>query len=519
MKRMLCMLLTAVMLLALACPAVAEEAALRERFVMVEGSEWWGLDVTQLDGSATAQGLIGDSLVTLDEQGNMLPCIASAVNVSEDGLTITMTISEGMYYASGEQVEPEDVVASLTRIQEISPFGTQLACIESMEVSGRDVILHLSTFSSDLATALAGSFVTIMDKAELDAKTDDELLWDCHPYGMYAIKEYVQGSHVTVVRNPGYVTYNPYVENKGAALIEEITVRFISEEFTAAQEANLGNVNYIVSISPNGASQITSENMVVEQVAGTPQINYLEFNLDDPVTGDINVRKAIALAIDREALAEQCNGSIVPAYSFILESVLNHNAQWAEYYKANYCNNKEEAVRLLEESGWVDTDGDGIRDKDGQPLSILFIASNIESPDTIVAQALQIQLMEIGVWLQIDFHEDSYHYEVLEAGEFQMGLERFGWSEPVMLFQWAFCWPNNLEYAGGLDAYLALVDQIAKNPNAEERTALVYECEKILGENIIDVPLFDGTSIAVYGSDVVPPVYMENGSVYFNDMK
>ena len=91
------MLLTAVMLLALACPAVAEEAALRERFVMVEGSEWWGLDVTQLDGSATAQGLIGDSLVTLDEQGNMLPCIASAVNVSEDGLTITMTISEGMY--------------------------------------------------------------------------------------------------------------------------------------------------------------------------------------------------------------------------------------------------------------------------------------------------------------------------------------------------------------------------------------------------------------------------------------
>lgn len=519
MKRMLSMLVMAIMMLTLACPAMAGEAALREQLVMVESSEWWGLDVTQLDGSASAQGLIGDSLVTLDDAGNMLPCIASAVVVSEDGLTITMTIPEGMYYASGEQVEPEDVVASLQRIQQISPFGSQVACIESMDVADRDVVMHLSSFSSDLAPALGGSFVTIMDKDEIEAKTDDELLWDCHPYGMYSIKEYVQGSHVVLTRNPGYKTSNPYVENKGAALIEEITVRFITEEFTAAQEANLGNVQYIASISPNGASQITSENMVITQVSGTPSINYLEFNLDDPVAGDYNVRKAIALAIDREALAEQCNGSIVPAYSFVLESVLNHNAQWAEYYKANFCNNKDEAIRLLEEAGWVDTDGDGIRDKDGQPLSLLFISSNIESPDTIVAQALQIQMMDIGVWLQIDFQEDSYHYEVLESGEFQLGMERFGWSEPVMLLQWAFCWSNNLEYAGGLDAYLAIIDEMAKSPDAEKRTALVYECEKILGETIIDVPLFDTTSIVVYASDVTPPVFMDNGAVYFNDMK
>ena len=128
-------------------------------------------------------------------------------------------------------------------------------------------------------------------------------------------------------------------------------------------------------------------------------------------------------------------------------------------------------------------------------------------------------MMDIGVWLQIDFQEDSYHYEVLESGEFQLGMERFGWSEPVMLLQWAFCWSNNLEYAGGLDAYLAIIDEMSKSPDAEKRTALVYECEKILGETIIDVPLFDTTSIVAYASDVTPPVFMSNGAVYFNDMK
>ena len=83
-------------------------------------------------------------------------------------------------------------------------------------------------------THLAGSFVTVQDKDVLDASTDDDLLWGAQPYGMYYLTDYVPGSHVELARNPYYITHNPNVSNKGAAQVEKVTVRFISEELSMA---------------------------------------------------------------------------------------------------------------------------------------------------------------------------------------------------------------------------------------------------------------------------------------------
>ena len=104
MKRYLAILIAALLAMALLAACGEEkpevEAAARETLVLAESSEWWGLDTTLLDGSSFTQGLVADPLVVLDENGNMEPCLASAVEVSEDGLTITLTIPKGMYYAS-----------------------------------------------------------------------------------------------------------------------------------------------------------------------------------------------------------------------------------------------------------------------------------------------------------------------------------------------------------------------------------------------------------------------------------
>ncbi len=518
MKRIISMLLTVLLLVPFACPAAMASDVTRDSIVIAEASEWWGLDVTQLDGSAFAQTLIGDSLVTLDKDGNMQPNICSAITVSEDGLTITMTFPEGSYFASGEQLEPEDIVASLERIQKVSPFASQFSTISSMEVSGRDVIFHLDHYSADLYSALSSGFMSVMDKDELEAKSDDELLWDCHPYGQFAIKEYVQGSHVVLTRNPGYVTYNPYVDNKGASAVQEVTVRFITEEFTMAQEFNSGNIQLVMNISANGADQITAANAVRENVVSIPSVNYLEMNLTDPVAADAAVRQAIGLAINREELCEICNNVITPSYSYVTENVRNFNESWAKNYKENYCNDLERAKQVLEEAGWVDTDGDGIREKDGQTLTINYVLGNL-LPDTTVAQALQLQLYEAGIMLNLDIQEDSYHYEMLANGDFQMGMSRFGTADPILLLQWALNYFPSFEYVGGEEAFFEAIDQIASNPNPEERTEAIYPLEELLGDSYLVIPLFTTSQIVVYADDVTPPTYMGNGSVFFNDMK
>ena len=317
MKRYLAILIAALLAMALLAACGEEkpevEAAARETLVLAESSEWWGLDTTLLDGSSFTQGLVADPLVVLDENGNMEPCLASAVEVSEDGLTITLTIPKGMYYASGEEVLPEDVVASLTRFQAVSPFSTNLKPLASMEVDGDNVILHLSEYTSDIAVTLAGSFVTVQDKDVLDASTDDDLLWGAQPYGMYYLTDYVPGSHVELARNPYYITHNPNVSNKGAAQVEKVTVRFISEEFSMANAMNVNDIQAIFDISADGLTQITREDITVNRTSSIPAIDYLEFNISSEKLSDIKVREALAIAIDRQALADINAGMVIPA--------------------------------------------------------------------------------------------------------------------------------------------------------------------------------------------------------------
>ncbi len=523
MKRILSFALAVVMLLGLGVAASADGEVVRDSIVLAESSEWWGADVTQLDGTAYYQRLMGEPLCVQDANGMLLPNVASEVVVSDDYLTITLTIPEGMYYYNGEQVEPEDVVASLQRVQEISPFSANFAAITDIQEDGRNVILTLDHYSTDAYNALASSYLTVMDKAELEAKTDEELYWDCHPYGMYYLKEYVSGAYVVLGRNPGFKSFNPFVNNQGAGLVEEITVRWITEEFTLAQEFNAGNIQYIASISADGAAQITAENAVNELILSNPNVNYIEMKMDDEVIGDEVIRKAIALAINREELCALYNDIIIPAYSFATSTILNYNEQAAEEYKAEFCNDVEKANALLDEAGYVDSDGDGIREKDGMPLMIKFVYG--QTPyDTIVSQGLQIQLQEnIGVYLDLEEQEDNYHYESLANGEFQMGMSRFNTPDPVQLYQWVLCYFPSFDYLAdygcdGEEAYYALCDEMAQEPDGEARTAMVYDMEKLVCDSVLVIPVFTNRQNIVYDSSVTPGIYMGDGQVFFNDL-
>jgi len=520
MKRTISLLLAAALCLAVISGCSSKKDAPkteRESVVLAETSEWWGNDTTLLDGSSFCQALVAEPLVTIDEEGNMHPCIASAVSVSDDGLTITLTIPTGMKFASGEELLPEDVAASLNRFKKVSPFSANLDPVESIEVDGQDVILHLSEFTSDISVNLAGSFITVQDKDVLDVSSDDDLLWGAQPYGMYYLVDYVQGSHVELKRNPYFFTNNPFVENKGPAKIENVTVRFISEEFSLVNALNVGDVQAAFSLTADGLTQLTRDDAEVIQRSSIPQVEYLEFNLSSPILSDPKVREALALAVDRDILVEANNGIVVPTWSIVTEKVTNHNADFAAYYKETYGTNIVRAKELLAEAGWSDSDGDGYLDKDGEKLS-LRIVGNDGALENKTIQSLQIQYKEIGVDLVIEMYANYYHYDVIFERDYDIGLEHWGWSEPILTLNMILTDTQNLADCGQEEDYFDAVALASHTIDSDERTAMIYDIEKILSDNIITVPLFSAESIFVFagvsGIDIIG-----NGSIYFNDME
>ncbi|NLA81980.1 MAG: hypothetical protein GX849_04015 [Clostridiaceae bacterium] len=522
MKKVLAILLVLVMALGLltACGDKKPDpppAGGRTSLVLAESSEWWGMDTTLLDGASFTQGLVAESLVTLDSDGNMTPGIASAVSMSDDGKTIQLTIPKGMFYASGEEVEPEDVVASLTRFKEVSPFSTNLEPLVSMEIKDRDVFLYLAEYTSDIGVSLSGSFITVQDKDVLDKSSDDDLLWGAQPYGLYYLDSYVSGSHVELKRNPGFKTHNPYVKNQGPAAVESVTVRFITEEFSMANALNVDDIQVILGISADGLSQVTRKDIEVKQLVTNHNIDYLEFNLKSDILADPLVREALALAIDRDALVDINKGLVIPAYSIVTDKVISHSEAFADYYKSNYGTNIEKAKELLAQAGWADSDGNGYLDKDGKELKLKIVA-NDDAVENNTVQSLQIQYKEIGVNLDIEMFATYYHYDVIADGNYDIGLEHFGWPEPILLMNMITCDLENLKTAGREDEYYGLIADASHTPDNDERTKIIYDAEMILAQHMITVPLYTGMNTYVFADGVTGIDIRGNGDIFFNDM-
>lgn len=478
-------------------------------------SEWRGLDTYQLDETAGAQGLSSSALFQWDPETNtMVDNVCTDWQVSEDGKTATFNVPEGMKYSTGEQVEPEDVVASLQHGLDVSPYSDGYSNIESMEVDGRQVTLHLSEFRSDMQYYFCAGFVTVIDKDELDTMTNEELMWGCHPYGMYALADggYISGSEVKLVKNADFVCANPLVENQGAGHFENVSVRFNVEEFTQTEDLKAGNVDLIMSISEAQKVDLEGDDTIKMADTTYPNITYFEMNTDSPVFSDINVRTALALSIDREALVDVVDGMIAPAYSMITESMQNYNADAATWFKDNLANDKDRAIELLEESGWVDSNGDGIREKDGQTLTFTWYAW---TDSTTIPEAMAQQLKEVGFDMQIETLDWNYVYESINSDDYDAGIEYLSWAEPMLIFNGCY---YDLNAPGNTDQYYADVEKAATTIDTDARTELVGELQMHLFENVNMIPMYSELSFTAMNANLQGFNVLIDGTTPLNDL-
>lgn len=485
--------------------------------LIIHDDSWEGTDLFQVSYWTDMQCLIADPILEKDpETKDVLPGIASDSQWSEDGLTWTLTFPEGMKYSTGEQVEPEDFIASVEYGRKVSPYADGYAAIESMEVDGRNVVVHLSEYQADMVYNFQSVFVGMIDKGELDTLSSDEMLWGCHPYGAYYVDEYQPGAHVILKANEGYKTNNPMLKNQGASSVKEVKIIFTGENFTLAQGIQNGDYD-VISMLPAEYYQelVDAENIDVHEAYGA-EVNYAEINMTDPLFQDINVRKALIHAISRENLGMYLSDFEKPAYSLVLEKCLNYSEEAVEYYKDNYGYDPELSKKLLAEAGWTDTDNDGFVDKDGQKFTFEFNSRDTEMPKK-VAQSVQIDLKAVGMDMQIKTQNWSYVNQDVVDGNFQIGFLGLGWSEPFLLVD-KFCNRNPECTNPDPENYNAMVADARKTLDYTERTEKITAIQKKLFDFATIIPLVDNTGYRCWRSEIQGIVHTPTGGFYLGDV-
>lgn len=320
-----------------------------------------------------------------------------------------------------------------------------------------------------------------------------------HPVGTGPMKleEWVNNDHVTLVKHEGYWGEAP--------LIDEILFRVIPDDGNRMLAFQNGEID--VLLNPTPIQLRIAQAVPGAEIHSAPglRLNYLGMNATQPPFDDPRVRKAVAYAIDTKVMSERLlNGVADQAQSFVVTSAFGFKDVNLE---ERYAFDPQRARDLLAEAGWEDSDGDGVLDKDGQPLSATFVTTIGRDPgDKQVAEVIQQQLREAGIDVQLRFMEWAPLLTTLKEQSESYELYMMGWTTITLdsdfglnsMFNAANVPPtgvNRMRYVS--DEVTRLLNQAQSNLDTASREAQYQQVQEILAEDMPMVPLFHLRQVVV----------------------
>ena len=414
-------LLLAVLMLVTMTACRRETATEKGGVVIAIGSEPETLDPTKGWGHGNSP-IVQSTLVTYTADLTFKNDLATGYKLSDDGLTWTFTLRDDAFFTDGEKVTASDVAFTLETAK-AAQGSVDLTYMESaVAKDDTTVVITLSKPTSIFLNTLAS--VGIVPE---HAYGED---YGINPIGSgpYKFVEWKAQEQIIFTANEDYYG--------GAPAIKKVTVVFISEE-AALAAVQAGEVDVAYSSATLGTTKVDGYHVeaitsadnrgftlpMLPKEGKTTESGAL---IGNDVTCNIEIRQAIAYAINRQQVADVAlNGFGRPAYSE------NDGMPW---------NNPDVAIetdvdyakRLLADAGWVDTNGDGIVEKDGLKAEISCVYPSGDSVRQAVAMAVAEQVLDVGIKINV---EGSSWDEIMQRM----------FSEAVMM-GWGSSIPNETYY-------------------------------------------------------------------------
>ncbi len=342
-----------------------------------------------------------DSLFSLDENGEVVPWLAESWEVSDDRLTYTITLKEGVEFTDGSPVDAEAIAYNFDHWVN-GGNSTALAWLEgyyeSAEVvDDRTVLIHLSRPYLNFVQNLTQGYFGIQSQQALETRTDEENCAAPIGSGAFIVEEWNRGENVILVRNDDYTSWPANAQHTGPAYVEKIDWRFVPEPVTRVAALRAGEADAVYDVPAIEWAALDESGYTLEKyvTAGRPQ--QIALTTSRGPFADENVRKAFIYALDRESAVETIGRGVIPydGNGGVSQTTPGYSQDAAD----RYAYDPDEAARLLDEAGWTETDADGYRVKDGETLEIVlpyFAGSIINADGASILQTLQEQAKESG---------------------------------------------------------------------------------------------------------------------------
>lgn len=393
------------------------------------GHGFWESSLDPVKGGFSyGWGFINNALLKVQPDSTYAGDLAESYSISEDALTYTFTLKEGITFHDGSEFSAEDVVFTYEMVKEHQGGNEKvdLSKMDSIEaVDHRTVKMTLSEPYSPFLdmTAMLG----IVPEDGYDSGSF---------YGMpvgtgpWKAVQYDEGQQLIVEANEDYFDGAPRIkrvtfvdmDNEAAfsnARSGQLDVVMVQPAYAKESIGGM-HVEKLKTMDVRNVSLPCRPSQTVEGPDGGP------VSVGNDVTADQAVREALNIGIDRERIIGHAfNGAGTPAYGF------TDRLEWGNAPEMTD-GRREEAKELLSEAGWKDADGDGIREKGEQKCSFEIYTPSDEQDRYELAAALAEEAKELGIDIRV---KQTTWDEITEASYRSGVLWGFGQFNPMVLHQ------------------------------------------------------------------------------------
>lgn len=470
-----------------------------------------GSDPGSLNPAITTSGSVHtagetffNGLVALDENGDPLPELAESWEVSDDGRTYTFALRDDVTWHDGEAFTAEDVVFSFEEVLLEFHARTKASMGSSIEsIEAPDDYTVVFRFSDPYAPLLQQLNVTeapIVPEhvyAGGDIETNPA---NTAPVGTgpFVFESYEEGAEIRATANPDYF--------KGAPGVESLVMRILPDESTQVLALENGEVDFLWGVPGPDLARLEEDpdielGTTSSNPGGANCIMTIGFNLDRPIPGTPEVRRAIAHALDRERFVEQ----VLFGQGRVAEAPISSGIPWAHADDVELpAYDPDEAKRLLEEAGWV-AEGDGVRTRDGEELRIGFAhfpafakyGELVREQLAAVGIEVDLQAMEPPVFAPTVFAEDDFDTNIISycnGPDPEIGVRRM--YDSAQIGDVPF---TNASHYSNPDVD-RLFDEASRTVDREARSPIYAELQQILVDDLPYVWLVETVGTRAWNS-------------------
>jgi len=425
------------------------------------------------------------------ETGGFIPGLAERWEISDDGLVYTFYLKQGVTFHDGTPFDAKTVRFNLERITSPALASQKarfmLGPYERTEVVDEYTVrIHLSEPFAPLLDSRSQVYLGRAAPAAVEQWGDEYQLHQVGT-GPFIFAEYVPGDHLLLKRNPDYA-WGPSVYQHEMAQVEEIEFRFFTDPATRSPALETGEADVMGEIPPQDVARLEANSDFRIEAVSIPGVSLMFFmNTTRTPLNDIRVRQALIYGTDRQAIISTVFRDTSPvAYGPLAAVTFGYEPAVRDYHPYD----SAQAAALLDEAGWVDTDGDGVRDRDGEPLVLdLYLMGWGYMPE--VGQLLAAQWAELGIGANSQVVTFPEALDVAGEGQHHLIPFALSGSDPDILrkffhSQAGFNW-SKVDDAE-MDAWL---EEAARTSDQAERAALYSQIQLRVMERALVIPIRD----------------------------